>query len=147
MTIVSTKGTYGLRALFDLAQHYGPHPVTSAEIAERQQIPEAYLNHLLLTLRNAGLVQSTRGPSGGYTLARSPVRITLAEAVVALEGSISPVEGLETPVHSGEPLEEEILQEVWGEVEAAIARVLESITLDDLCQRKLARKQQVMYYI
>ncbi len=144
---ISSKGEYGLRALFYLAQHYGAAPVTSADIAARQQIPEAYLNQLLVILRKTGLVRSVRGPQGGYVLARSPARITLAEAVVALEGSFSPAERLDVPPSPDEPLEADILREVWRQVEVAISQALESITLDDLCQRKLAREQQVMYYI
>ncbi len=144
---ISSKGEYGLRALLDLAQHYGQAPVTSADIAARQRIPEAYLNQLLITLRKAGLVRSVRGPQGGHVLARSPARITLAEAVVALEGSFSPAEGLDAPAPPDEPLEAGILREVWREVEAAIGEMLASLTLDDLCQRKLAREQQIMYYI
>jgi Rrf2 family cysteine metabolism transcriptional repressor len=145
---ITSRGEYGLRALLDLAQRYGSSvPVTQADIAARQQIPEAYLNQLLTTLRKAGLVQSVRGPEGGHMMRRSPAHITVAEAVVALEGSISPAKGLDEPPASGEPLEAEVLREVWRDVQAAVDQVLESITLDDLCQRKLARERQIMYYI
>ena len=144
---ISSKGEYGLRALLDLAQHYGSSPIPSADIAARQQIPESYLNQLLITLRKAGLVRSVRGPQGGHELARLPASITLAEAVVALEGSYSPVGDLDTSLPPNELLEAEILREVWRQVEEAISHVLESITLDDLCQRKLARERQIIYYI
>ena len=144
---ISSRGEYGLRALLDLAQHYGSPPVPSADIAARQQIPEAYLNQLLITLRKAGLARSVRGPQGGHVLARPPTSITLAEAVVALEGSISLAKGLDVPPPRGEPIEAEVLREVWREVEATIGHILESITLDDLCQRKLARERQIMYHI
>ena len=144
---ISSKGEYGLRALFDLAQRYGSSPIPSADIAARQQIPEAYLNQLLITLRKTGLARSVRGPQGGHDLARRPASITLAQAVVALEGSYSPADDLDTPPPPNEPLEAKILREVWRQVEAAIRQVLESITLDDLCQRKLAREQQIMYHI
>lgn len=144
---VSSKTAYGLRALFDLAERYGAGPVTSADIAARQQIPEDYLNRLLITLRKAGLVRSVRGPKGGHVLAHPPDYITLADAVIALEGSYSPVEGLDAQASLDEPVEADILRDVWREIEAAIGQVLESTTLDDLYQRKLARKRQVMYHI
>ncbi len=70
---ISSRGEYGLRALLDLAQHHGQDLVTSADIASRQQIPEAYLNQLLITLRKAGLVRSVRGPKGGHELAFPPI--------------------------------------------------------------------------
>jgi Rrf2 family cysteine metabolism transcriptional repressor len=144
---ISSRGEYGLRALFDLAQRYNSAPIRSGEIAGRQQIPEPYLNQLLLALRQAGLVRSIRGPQGGYELARRPASITLAEAVVALEGSYSPVDDLDSPPAPDMPLEAEILRGVWRQVEGAITDILESITLEELCQRKLAREQQIMYYI
>ena len=144
---ISSKGEYGLRALLDLAQHYGKDPVTSADIAARQQIPEAYLNHLLTTLHRAGLVRSIRGPKGGHVLARSPASITLAEAVIALEGGFSPVQAINGAPPNDEPLEVAILNDVWRQVETAIEQVLASVTLEDLCQLKLAREQRIMYYI
>jgi len=145
---ITSRGEYGLRALLDLSQRYGSSvPVTQADIAARQQIPEAYLNQLLAALRRAELVRSVRGPEGGHMMRRSPAEITVAEAVVALEGSISPAKGLDMPPTPGEPLEAEVLRGVWREVQVAITGVLESTTLDDLCQRKLARERQIMYYI
>lgn len=144
---ISSKGEYGLRALLDLAQHYGKDPVTSSDIAARQHIPEAYLTHLLITLRKRGLVRSVRGPQGGHELARPPGRITLADAVIALEGGYSPLEGRDTPASIDEPLEAEILRDVWHQVEESIGHMLETITLEDLCQRKLAQERQIMYYI
>ena len=144
---VTSKGEYGLRALFDLAQRYGAAPITSADIAARQQIPEAYLNQLLITLRKAGLVRSVRGPQGGHRLARPPASITLAEVVLVLEGDFSPIGGMDAPPPPDAPVEADILREVWCQVEAVIGQVLESITLDDLCQRKLAHERKIMYYI
>jgi Rrf2 family cysteine metabolism transcriptional repressor len=144
---ISSRGEYGLRALFDLAQHHNSAPIPGGDIAARQQIPEPYLNQLLLALRQAGLVRSVRGPQGGYALARRPASITLAEAVIALEGTYAPAEDLDPPSPPGTPPEAEILREIWRQVEAAIGEVLKSITLEELCQRKLAREQQIMYYI
>jgi Rrf2 family cysteine metabolism transcriptional repressor len=144
---LTSKGEYGLRALFDLAQRYGSAPITSADIAARQQIPGDYLNQLLIILRKTGLVRSVRGPQGGHRLAHPPNRITLAEAVCALEGDYSLAKDLNASPPPDDPVEADILRDVWRQVDAAIAQVLESITLDDLCQRKLAREREVMYYI
>ena len=144
---VTSKGEYGLRALFDLAQRQGAAPTTSADIATSQQIPEPYLNQLLITLRKAGLVRSVRGPQGGHKLARPPANITLAEIVLALEGGFSPLGGVDAPAPPDAPVEADILREVWRQVEDAIGQVLESITLDNLCQRKLAHERKILYYI
>lgn len=146
---VSSKGDYGLRALFDLAQHYGQGLVQSAEIAARQDIPENYLSQLLIVLRRGGLVHSLRGPRGGHMLARPPDRITLGQAVAVLEGSTAPAPCVRENGETADCslVEECVLRDVWCEIKTAIDHILDHITLDDLCQRALARRQQIMYYI
>ena len=88
----STKAEYGVRVMVELARRAGDEPIPLAEIAERDGLPLAYLEHLVARLRKAGLVDSRRGSRGGYLLARSPTEITMAEVVEALEGSIAPIE-------------------------------------------------------
>lgn len=132
---VSARAEYGIRALIDLAQHYGEGPVQSHEIARRQGLPEPYLNQLLTTLRRAGLVQSKRGPSGGHTLAKPPEGVTVGEAFLALEGSVAPWLCVE---------EEDAhciyapgcgLRPVWQAVKAATEDVLNRTTLADIVGR------------
>ncbi len=74
---IGTKGDYGVRALIDLAMYGGDGPVQRAEIARRQHVPEAYLDHLLAQLRRAGFIRSMRGPSGGHELARPAEEVNL----------------------------------------------------------------------
>lgn len=135
---VSARAEYGIRALIDLAQHYGEGPVQSHEIARRQGLPEPYLNQLLTTLRRAGLVHSKRGPSGGHVLARPPEGVTIGEAFLVLEGSVAPwlcVE--ERDAHcvyaSGCGL-----RPVWQAVKAATEDVLNRTTLADIIGRPVA---------
>ncbi|MBA3468391.1 MAG: Rrf2 family transcriptional regulator, partial [Herpetosiphonaceae bacterium] len=107
---LSTKGEYGVRALFDLAQHYGEGLIQSHDIADRQGISENYLNQLLIGLRKAGLIMSVRGPQGGHQLARPPQAISLLDALLVLEGPLLPTpEGASTDSPDGE-----LLSEVWG---------------------------------
>src|SRR5579871_3669924 len=88
----STKAEYGVRVMVELARGRADEPVPLAEIAQRDGLPLAYLEHLVARLRKAGLVDSRRGSRGGYMLARAPREITMAEVVEALEGSIAPIE-------------------------------------------------------
>lgn len=144
---ISSKGEYGLRALFDLAQRYGEGPVQSRDIHERQAIDENYLNQILISLRKAGLIESLRGPQGGHRLARPPDQITLLEALVALEGPLlSEDSGRESHTPT-EPLDRELMHEVWCGMRGVLEHYLSSITLDDLWQRKRQRVGDVMYYI
>ena len=118
--------------MIDLAQHAGLGPVQSHDIAERQDVPEPYLNQLLTLLRKAGLIASRRGPGGGHFLARPATRITLAEVVTALEGPVW------TP-DDEEAGRWESLQGVWDEVAEAVKRILEKVTLYDLLEREQSR--------
>lgn len=142
---ISSKGDYGLRALFDLAIHYGQGPVRSRDIAERQAIDEHYLNQLLIQLRRAGLVQSVRGPQGGHVLARGPREIRLLDALSALEGPLVQLaEGIQ-PAPQAE--EVAVLNQVWNGLRSAVETYLAEHTLDDLIQMKRQRDGQTMYYI
>jgi Rrf2 family protein len=142
---ISSKGDYGLRALFDLALHYGNGPVRSRDIADRQAIDENYLNQLLIQLRRAGLVQSLRGPQGGHLLAKAPNEITLLEALQALEGPM--VEMAEGIQPSPQADQSAILGDVWSGLRGAVEAYLTAHTLEDLTQRKRERDGQSMYYI
>ena len=97
---IGTKGDYGVRALIDLAMYGGDGPAQRAEIARRQHVPEAYLDHLLAQLRRAGFIRSMRGPSGGHELARPAEEVNLLQVLEALEGSLAPLPCLED--HEGE---------------------------------------------
>jgi Rrf2 family protein len=139
---ISSKGEYGLRALFDLTQHFDQSPRRSREIGEAQSVPEDYLNQLLITLRKAGLINSLRGPQGGHVLARPPQQITLLEVIRELEGDVSPL------AHSVEATPvDKVLIDIWQQVEDETVKILGSITLEDLLERYNHKQEQVMYYI
>ena len=91
MMKMSTKSTYAVRALIQLARDGNNQPVRLSDIARRQIIPLPYLEQIFSKLRRAGLVQSVRGPQGGYTLAKEPTAISLHDIVTILEGPIDPV--------------------------------------------------------
>lgn len=129
---VSTRAEYGLRALMDLASHYGEGPVQSRDIAARQGLPEPYLNQLMTALRRAGLVSSKRGPAGGHALARPPEAISLREAFDVLEGSTAPWWCVETAEPDCIYAAGCSLRPVWQAINGAMAQVLGGITLADL---------------
>ncbi len=132
---VSTKGDYGIRALIELAHHYGEaHPTQSGEIAARQNIPESYLEQLLTTLRRAGFIRSVRGPQGGHALIRDPRELRVSEVIVALEGSILPIDCLDEASlcsKSGGCAQ----RDMWQSVREAILNVLDNTTIGELAER------------
>ena len=85
---LSTKGRYGVKAMFELALNHGLDPLSIKTIAERQNISEYYLEQLFSGLRKAGLVKSIRGAQGGYILARDPKDISASDILNVLEGPI-----------------------------------------------------------
>jgi Rrf2 family protein len=145
---VSTKGDYGVRALVELAHHYGQGPVQSAEIAARQEVPEPYLDQLLTTLRRAGFIRSVRGPQGGHALIREPADVKLTEVMTALEGSLAPIACVDDPescTRSGGCVQ----REVWERVRDATVEILDSVTIADLAskEREFSRNGGGRYYI
>lgn len=129
------KGDYGVRALVELTHHYGEGPLQSSAIAERQSIPEPYLDQLLTSLRRAGFIRSVRGPQGGHALIREPQDLKLSEVIVALEGSLAPISCLDNP-EGCRTATVCSLKPIWQDVEAATVRVLESITIADVAERE-----------
>jgi Rrf2 family transcriptional regulator, cysteine metabolism repressor len=135
----STKAEYGVRVMVELARRAGEEPVPLAEIASRGDLPLAYLEHLVARLRKAGLVDSRRGSRGGYMLSRSPLEITMAEIVEALEGSIAPIECISQASDGSivcsretEPGHVCPTKLLWTRVRFAIVRTLHETTLADL---------------
>ena len=135
---LSTKGRYSARAMLDLALHFGEGPVLVKDISERQRISRGYLEQLFIPLRSAGLVKSTRGASGGFTLARPPSEIWLTEIMQVTEGSTAPVPCVDEPELCTQS-NECTTREVWVEMKRACDSLLDSIALQDLVDRHRKR--------
>ncbi len=145
---LSTKGRYGTRALLELALHQGAGPILVKDVAQRQEIPLQYLEHLMTPLIRGGIVRSARGARGGVWLAKLPQEIRLSEVIQLLEGSIAPAECVINPeVCSRSRLC--VTRDIWSEMKEAMNGVLESTTLQDLVERhrKKEQPQPAMYYI
>lgn len=140
---VSSKGDYGLRALIELSHHYGEGPLQSSQIAATQEIPVAYLDQLLTTLRRSGFIRSIRGPQGGHALARDPEDLKLSEVLTVLEGSLAPVGWLDDGVC---PDRARPQREVWVEIRDACMDILDRTTVADLARRDHEHSSE-RYYI
>lgn len=135
---LSTRTRYGIRAIIELAQYEGQRPLQLRTIAERQDISVKYLEQLMGVLRSAGIVRSVRGSKGGYALARPPEQIRLSEVFHCLEGPVTTTECVEDEDYCKRSADC-VARELWVEVEGAINRVLDSITLADMVQRARTR--------
>ncbi|HEY8732105.1 MAG TPA: Rrf2 family transcriptional regulator [Candidatus Limnocylindria bacterium] len=134
---VSTRGEYGMRLMVELARRHGEGSVSLHAVAEREQLPEAYLEQLVAVLRKAGLVLGKRGAGGGYTLSRDPGEITVGDVVRALEGPIEP----QVCTAEGDPVLNCVREQdcgtraVWHKLQATIARALDGMTLEQIARQ------------
>ena len=135
----STKGEYGVRLMVQLGSRYGTGPASLAEVAADEELPRAYLEQLVMSLRDAGLVASTRGARGGYELTRPPVDIRMSEILRALEGPIAPmICATDDPEHATtcDRSARCTVNVLWVRVRDAITGALESMTLADLVPQR-----------
>ena len=139
---ISTRGRYSTRMMLELGLNYGNGPTLLKNIAESQDISMKYLCQLILPLKVAGLIISTRGAHGGYFLSKLPEEIKLSEILTSVEGSLSPVECVDNPdICSRSDLC--VTHEVWKELGSRNFEFLESLTLKDLVDNHI-KKQKVV---
>ncbi len=141
---LSKRGEYGLRAMIDLASwNHGNAVVQIKDIAEREQMPPKFLEQILLTLKNAGLVHSKMGIGGGYYLAKPADKITLGQIIRTLDGPLAPVRCVSQMAYEscGCPDERTCgLRLVMSDVRNAITAILDGTTLADVVQRTEAAR-------
>ena len=127
---ISAKADYAVRAAAELADS-GEGPVKGEQLAEAQDIPLQFLEHILLELKHHGIVRARRGARGGYWLARPAEEVTLADVIRAVEGPLANIQDSppEATSYTGSA---ERLRDVWIAVRANLREVLESVTLADL---------------
>jgi len=132
----SAREQVGLRAMVELAQRYGSGPVSLSEVAAAQEVSLSYLEQVIRPLRRAGLLTSTRGASGGYTLARPPATITIGDVIRVLGGAIVPIRCVTDQTCSPCSLEDRCAtRSVWEIVRDRLTETLDGITLADLRPR------------
>lgn len=135
---LSTKGRYAVMAMADLANHVGDRPVTLADIATRQEISLSYLEQLFAKLRQGGLVRSTRGPGGGYRLARPAAETRISDIILAVD---EPIRATRCEVGSPKGCTGAngrcLTHDLWEELGRQIHVFLASVTLEDVLARRV----------
>jgi len=135
---LTSKGRYAVTAMLDLALHADKGPVTLAGISERQGISLSYLEQLFTRLRKQGLVSSTRGPGGGYSLSRSAYEIAVSDVVTAVDESVDATRcGGRGDCQGGHRC---LTHDLWTELSDQIYAFLNEITLGQLVDQGEARK-------
>jgi Rrf2 family iron-sulfur cluster assembly transcriptional regulator len=127
---LTTKGRFAVTAMIDVAMHSGNGPVTLAGVSERQKISLSYLEQLFGKLRRHGLVESVRGPGGGYNLARAADKVSVADVILAVDEPIDATQcgGKENCLDDKRCM----THELWANLNAHIFSFLRSVTLEQL---------------
>lgn len=136
---LSTRGRYGLKAMFELSMNYGQGPISLNIISERQNISLNYLEQLMAQLKKADLVESVRGKQGGYLLAKKPAEISVGDILIVLEGELAPTDCVK------EYTEDEctnadfcVTRIIYEKIKKSIDDVVYSITLQDMLEDQRA---------
>lgn len=135
---LSTRGEYALRALLVLGLNYGPQVVRIQTISADQNIPKRFLEQILNDLKSAGVVESRRGITGGYRLARRPEEITLAAVIRHIEGALAPVSCVSERFYEKCTCPDEArcgIRSIMRDVREAVVKIMEQVTVAELCER------------
>jgi len=138
---ISARCDYACKAILELSLHWpDKEPMQIHTISEKQGIPVRYLVQILIQLKSMGLVTSIRGKDGGYNLAKAPNRIKLGEVLRQMGGPL-------LPVAKAAQAEESEFSTIWNEVEAAMAKVLDKVTFEDVLKKVSGTEKVILYEI
>ncbi len=139
---LSVKSEYACLALLDLAENYENGLRTTAQIAEKQEIPKKFLEQILLTLKYGGYLQSRKGAGGGYWLAKDPNSISLAEIIRLTDGSLAPISSVSKYFYKPTPImKHQSLLRVFQDIRDYTVEMLEKTTFSDLIQQENSLKK------
>jgi len=152
---LSTKSRYGVRAIFDIAYHSAGLETQVKDISRRQEISPRYIEQIFQKLKKAGIIDSKRGPTGGYFLVKRPEEITLGEIIRVTEGGLDPVLCMD-PEDPGRPCgrsKQCVTRIIWNEAGNRLKEYFDSVTIRDLCEKaqemgiRKELDQRFTYYI
>lgn len=135
--MISTKGRYALRVMIDLAQNQKEGYISLKDVAERQDISMKYLEMIVSLLNKGKMLESHRGKSGGYRLAKKPDEYTIGSILDVTEGGLAPVYCLEEGAERCERAGDCITLPLWKKLDEVINNYLESVTLEDLLEKNI----------
>ena len=136
MLKLSTKGQYGVRAMFELAKNYDQGPLTIKEIAARQGVSVSYLEQLLNRLRKSKLITSRKGPGGGYLINKKPHEISVGMILHSLEGPVAITQCLDPSAKGCKRIDGCVARMLWKSLGEKIEDFLDTINLNDLVREE-----------
>jgi Rrf2 family protein len=147
---LSSKTEYAILALLELGQRYDKGLVLSREIASSRDIPESFIERILLTLKNGGVIVSVRGANGGHCLARDPGEVSVREIIELFEGSLAPIDCVNERISSLSAccsIEAScVLKDLWQKMYDSMLTSIENITIKNLVTQERSQKEGSMYH-
>lgn len=140
---ISYKCDYALKTLLELALNYDKGVFSIQELAKKGDIPEKFLEQVLLILKKGRFVDSKRGVNGGYFLAKGPEKITIGEAIRFLEGPIEPISCVGRKNYEGcKDFKSCVFRDIWSQVYTATSLVVDTVTFAELARRVEAKQKE-----
>jgi Rrf2 family transcriptional regulator, cysteine metabolism repressor len=141
---ISQKCQYAIRAILELSKRDGLTPLRSGEIAQKQAIPQRFLENILNELKSAGIVEARRGVAGGFVLAIKPEILTVGRLIRIVDGSMDPVICTKGAEHCECPLKDRCtLLPMWEEAKQAVEKVYDRITFSELAANEMAMETEM----
>ena len=144
---ITYKGDYALKAVLDLAIHYGSEVITINDIAKRIDAPVKFLEQILLDLKKGGFVESRRGKIGGYLLSKAPNKITMGEVIRFVDGPIEPISCVRHGYNGCHDVYKCVFRSIWQQVFEATSSIVDNVTFEDLAARASSVHHAAAYSI
>ena len=144
---ITYKGDYALKAVLDLAIHYGRGVVTIHDLARRIDAPAKFLEQVLFDLKRGGFIESRRGNTGGYLLTRPPAEITLGEVIRFIDGPLEPISCVRQEYSSCSDKPKCVFKDIWQKVYWATSDIVDNINFEELAAKAGAAKRELAYSI
>jgi Rrf2 family protein len=146
---ITYKGDYALKAVLDLAIHYGEEEelVTARDLAGRIDAPVKFFEQVLMELKKGGIIKSKRGNEGGYLLSKSPSQITIGEVVRIIDGPIEPISCVKECYTECVNMDGCVFRNIWQRVYKATTDIIDHITFEDLVSQVNSNQKVVTYSI
>lgn len=144
---ITYRGDYALKTILDLSLHYPKRPVTIHDLANGADIPIKFLEQILLSLKRGKFVISKRGKVGGYLLARPPVKIKLGDVLRFIDGPIEPIICVDKDYNGCSDINRCVFREIWKRIAESDAKIIDSITFEDLVKKNKKFSSTLTYQI
>ncbi len=144
---ITYRGDYALKAVLDLAIHYGSELITIHEMAKRIDAPVKFLEQVLLELKKGGFIESRRGKVGGFLLSKPPDKITVGDVVRFVDGPIDPIACVSHKYVACKDVYKCVFRKIWQDVAQATSDIVDNITFEELAAKAGVKKHALEYSI